>query len=150
MILSVLYLLLFSSLFSIIACYEDDTNSSSPHWENLECEVGHKYLFSEVLLNWEDSRVECDLYGGWIVDVKDVQEENCLMRHAMKTDGLTDYFYWTDATEGDGVWMHSSTGEEVAWFGRKPFWCSSGSHSNGGNAMMIAFDKHRNYNGRWC
>ena len=51
------------------------------------------------------------------------------------------------ATDQDttGVWMHSSTGEEVAWFGKKPFKCE-----HDGNAMIVDFDKRSLYNGRWC
>ena len=61
-------------------------------------QAGHKYLFSEVALNWEDARAECELYGGWIVDVNDVYEENCLLQYATTTVGIidTDSWFWTD------------------------------------------------------
>jgi len=83
------------------------------------------------------------------VDINDVHEENCLLRYALTTDGVVDIYtwFWTDATDQDttGVWMHSSTGEEVAWFGKKPFKCE-----HDGNAMIVDFDKRSLYNGRWC
>ena len=75
-------------------CHASQILENSPHWENLECEPGHKYLFSEVKLSWTDARVECELYGGWLVDVNSLQEHNCLMRHG-NSQGY-DTWFWTD------------------------------------------------------
>ena len=76
----------------------------TPHWENLECEPGHKYLFSEVTMTWEEARVECDLSGGWLVDINRLEEQNCLLRQGNSqgydtwyhTDGKIIYFWFTD------------------------------------------------------
>ena len=58
------------------------------------CQAGHKYLFSDVSHNWEEARGECELYGGWLVNIGSLQEQNCLMRHG-KSEGYNAW-YWTD------------------------------------------------------
>ena len=55
---------------------------------------GHKYLFSDVTHSWEDAFGECELYGGWLVSIDSLQEQNCLMRHG-KSEGYNAW-YWTD------------------------------------------------------
>ena len=57
---------------------------------------GHKYLFSETDMTWEEARGECALYGGWLIDILDFHEQNCLLRHAHATPGLENQGYWTD------------------------------------------------------
>merc|ERR1719158_2248749 len=91
-------------------CQAGLITEKTPHWENLECEPGHKYLFSEVAMTWEEARVECDLYGGWLVNINSLEEQNCLLRHG-NYEGY-DTWYHTDAHDlaSKGVWVHASTG----------------------------------------
>ena len=44
--------------------------------------------------SWEDAFGECELYGGWLVRIDTLQEQNCLMRHG-KSEGYNAW-YWTD------------------------------------------------------
>merc|ERR1711879_309058 len=90
--------------------------SSVPHWEDLQCEDGHKYLFSELSLSWDEAVGECSLYAGWLVSLNSLQEQNCLLKHA-QAQGLTEDWYWTDATDTDaeGVFVHTATETEVTW-----------------------------------
>ena len=95
------------SLFSILTCFSSILGTFR---ENLECEVnkclinihiilstfpkyplhflfcfaqvGHKYLFSDEKRPWQDAKLECELYGGFLLYLKDINEQNCLMRHA--------------------------------------------------------------------
>jgi len=134
-----------------------ETNSKleTPQWVDLECQAGHKYLFvTDEVRNWVDARDHCQLFGGWLVDIQDVHEQNCLMRHAYKTDGLTDYNYWTDASDlEDGVWMHTSTNSEVTWFGTKGISCVPDGvwKPMGGHAIHVSFYKNRaELNGQFC
>ena len=30
---------------------------------------GHKYLFSDATHTWDEALVECELYGGWLVNI---------------------------------------------------------------------------------
>ena len=80
---------------------------------------GHKYLFSELKFNWEDSRLECELYGGWLVQINDLKEYNCLMRHGLKEETLA--WYWTDGNDRAdfGVWTHAHDNSEVTFFSPK-------------------------------
>ena len=57
---------------------------------------GHKYLFSETKMTWEEARGECALYGGWLIDILNIREQNCLLRHVYETPGLEDDYFWTD------------------------------------------------------
>ena len=56
---------------------------------------------TDEVRNWVDARDHCALFGGWLVSIQDVHEQNCLMRHAYNTDGLTDLSYWTDGKPHD-------------------------------------------------
>ena len=145
----------------------------SPHWENLECEAGHKYLFSEVMMTWEDARVECELFGGWLVDINNLREHNCLLRHGNSlgfntkfwTDGnFTDFlcFYVTfrfvaHDSESKGVWVHASTGEDLTWINPKWDCCSSsweyvchGSRDNNTSVFVLGVWDNKKSNGAWC
>ena len=57
---------------------------------------GHKYMFGEEALNWEEAREMCELQSGWLVDINSIHEQNCLIRHALATEGLNGLNYWTD------------------------------------------------------
>ena len=67
--------------------------SEAPHWENLECQKGHKYLFSELSADWPEAYAECALYGGFLVNIGGIAEQNCLLRHASSQN--YDNWYWT-------------------------------------------------------
>ena len=103
-----------SACFSTI--YGTNSNEPVPHWENLECEVnetnpvscqtfvtllfrftqvGHKYLFSTTWQTWHDAKLECELYGGFLLNLKDISEQNCLLRYYQSQD-LRGGKYWTD------------------------------------------------------
>ena len=71
--MKVMILLVFSSL---------SRGETLTGWENLKCQPGHKYLFSETELSWYDAREECELYGGWLLSLGSRQEQNCLLSHA--------------------------------------------------------------------
>ena len=55
---------------------------------------GHKYLFSEMLHTWQDAKSECELSGGFLLNLKDISEQNCLLRYAQSQN--LDSWYWTD------------------------------------------------------
>ena len=57
-------------------------------------QAGHKYLFSDITLNWEDAMAECQLYGGWLVNIGGQTEQNCLVRHG-RSQGYSAN-YWID------------------------------------------------------
>ena len=106
------------NLLPLIACLLTvfGIGSGISHWENLECEVrskqanildiyefniasfylqaGHKYLFSDEKRPWQDAMLECELYGGFLLSLKDISEQNCLMRYAQSQN--LNHWYWTD------------------------------------------------------
>ena len=54
------------------------------------------YLFSEEERSWLEAMVECELYGGLLVDIRSQAEANCLMRYGMD---LGCHYYWTDGIQ---------------------------------------------------
>ena len=60
------------------------------------CQLGHMYLFSEEARPWLEAKAECELYGGWLVDIRSQAEANCLMRYGMD---LGCQYYWTDGIQ---------------------------------------------------
>ena len=79
-------ILIFISNFLNIQCV--------PEWQNLECEENHKYFFSEATLSWFEAAAECELYGGWLVNIGGFKEQNCLVRYGQSQ--LYDYWFWHD------------------------------------------------------
>ena len=78
-----------------------DTQSLTPGgtWVPL-CDEGHKYLFSEDLVNggpdladWTNAEVKCGYLGGYLVRIENRHENNCILVHA-QSQGLHHY-WWT-------------------------------------------------------
>ena len=104
-------------LVTLIFVFE---GNAVPHWEDLECEVkiyllfssvlivtqeGHKYLFSDATHSWDEALVECELYGGWLVNIGGVREHNCLLEFGHSKAELVDKWYWTGGKYGNH-WKH--------------------------------------------
>ena len=89
---------MFHCLIYLGALFLTVSSSSLPGWEELHCETGHKYLFSDVGHTWQDAREECELYGGWLLSINSMQEQNCLVRFA-KSSGVHGWF-WHDGKPG--------------------------------------------------
>merc|ERR1712126_182421 len=150
--------ILFFTLISYTQCSihnESDVRSLQPSWVDLECQAGHKYLYSDDELIWEEARARCELFNGWLVDIGDVHEQNCLMKHALATDELHNYYYWTDVNdlETTGVWMHASTDTEVTFFGPKSITCWYGDENwrpGDGNAIVVFMTTNQAGSGVWC
>ena len=52
----------------------------------------HKYLYSDGARGWEDARAECALYGGWLVNIGSLEEQNCLVRYG-RSQGYDNWYY---------------------------------------------------------
>jgi len=130
--------------------------SSYPQWQDLECQAGHKYLFNtEQKHTWEVAIAECRLHGGWLLDITDIAEYNCLIRYG--NSQRLDAWFWTDANDqaSNGVWVHASTNTELTWI--NPKWGCAWMNGNradsgflGGNVMIMNFSNDKRINGAWC
>merc|ERR1712126_642539 len=89
--------------------------SSDGVWLNLECETGHKYLFSSNAMTWSESVAECALYGGWLLDINSIQEQNCIVRNIRNHGTTTWYFHDGNDLENEGVYRHKRHGAEMAY-----------------------------------
>merc|ERR1711915_569622 len=123
--------------------------TSGPEWENLECERGYKYLFSNLEVSWQDAITECNLYGGHLVDVTSQQEHNCLMRYGISKNYNS--WFWIDANDqaSKGTWVHASTNTDVTWFPYKMTCSLAGGNygASGGSTMLMAILKDNQRNG---
>ena len=66
---------------------------------------GHKYLFSDETHTWQDSIAECELYGGWLVNIGGVQEQNCLIKFVVSKGWSA--MYWTDGETTKNIYLFS-------------------------------------------
>ena len=97
-----LFLLIATQLF--LYCQAGVISQKSPRWEDLECEPGYKYLFSDIQVPWEDARVECELYGGWLLSIGSQKEQNCLVSFGW-AQGYSQW-YWTDGISSTNKEYH--------------------------------------------
>merc|ERR1711973_6624 len=74
-----------------------NSREGGPEWEDLECERGYKYLFSDLEVTWQDAIAECTLYGGSLVDVTSPQEHNCLLRYGISKSFNS--WFWIDGKQ---------------------------------------------------
>merc|ERR1739836_354885 len=92
------------------------SGTSLPEWQNLNCEAGHKYFFSDETRHWQDARDECELYGGWLLSIDSQQEQNCLVRFA-HSSGLHAGWFWHDANDAadEGILIHARDNSDLTW-----------------------------------
>merc|ERR1711874_63563 len=124
---------------------------SLPGWEDLQCEEGHKYLFSDIKLTWQDAREECELYGGWLLSINSQREQNCLVRFAHSSGLQADYF-WHDATSAadQGVRVHAKDNSELKWT-NPVFHCDSEHWYRGYDYYVLGlFGETDRRTGAWC
>ena len=50
-------------------------------------------MFSDFSADWPEAFAECELNGGWLVDIDNIGEHNCLLRHASAQNFKN--YYWT-------------------------------------------------------
>ena len=134
-------------------------------------------MFSDITTDWPsdwtEAFAECELYGGWLVNIADIKEQNCLMTHASAQNYNT--WYWTGGKnlilmiqliekhylahveETPGVFV-SSSGEPLEWY--YPKWTCDNYYDydghgryntvyGGGDAFMIYLGDHQ-LAGAWC
>merc|ERR1711973_427480 len=99
---------LFIAIFSNYGKANVNSKEGVLEWENLECERGYKYLYSDLEVTWQDAIAECTLYGGHLVDVNSQQEHNCLMRYGISQNFNS--WFWIDANDqaSRGTWVHTN------------------------------------------
>eukprot|EP00091_Calanus_sinicus_P012633 TRINITY_DN28316_c0_g1_i1.p1 TRINITY_DN28316_c0_g1~~TRINITY_DN28316_c0_g1_i1.p1 ORF type:complete len:165 (-),score=27.32 TRINITY_DN28316_c0_g1_i1:168-662(-) len=127
------------ALGNMVSSLTIETKSTTPHWVTLSCDSGHKYLFSETEMTWQDARAECKLYGGWLVEISGLRENNCLLKYA-ESVGLQDW-WWTGGNDeaNEGVFVHDHDGTELEWLS---CWASNtdgveGRHGIENNALIF-------------
>ena len=87
---------MFSQILFSVLCLS--VSASSLDWQDLGCEEGHKYLFSDYGWHWEEAREKCQELGGWLLSINSQQEQNCLLRfaHSSLDYNWQQHWYWHD------------------------------------------------------
>merc|ERR1712098_218654 len=91
--------------------------NKQPHWDEIECQPGHKYIFSEDKKDWPSAKVECELYGGWLLDIGSMEEQHCLVKFARAQGIHAAPWWWHDGNdvEEEGIYCHAD-GRYITWF----------------------------------
>merc|ERR1712112_83708 len=122
-----------------------------PHWETA-CNTS--LLFSERAETWEEASGECELYGGNLVQIRSMEMNYCILRHA-HSKALPSDWYWHSGNDIDeeGVYRYNRAGDfppiagdlilwSPIWSGGRP----SGAKSE--NCLEVAL-KSDSYAGQW-
>merc|ERR1711936_418529 len=155
MIISLLTVLFFSKSEALPSLNSSQVFRTTPSWQEVECryDTKTKYLFSELSLTWEEAKGECQLYGGWLLNLNNLVEQNCLLKHAV-TNEISGWF-WHDGNgiEIEGLWVHDLDGMDL-WM--HTFW-SCGSSNNyenagrtNGDALLLGLMSNPCCAGAWC
>merc|ERR1711962_500801 len=124
----------------------------TPHWE-AACNTS--LLFSEREETWEDASGECKLYGGNLVQIRSMEMNYCILRHA-HSKGLPAGWYWHSGNDIDeeGVYRYNRAGDfspiagdlilwsPIGWYSGRP---DSGEYQN---CLDVNLSRDK-YAGQW-
>ena len=87
------------------------------------------------------------------MQINDLQEFNCLMRHGVKEETLD--WYWTDGNDigGSGVWTHAYDNSDISFFPPRVRCACNDNQvgcSAGGEAFVIYIGHDVQYRGNYC
>ena len=66
-----------------------------PDWVSLDCDGNHQYFFSDQKLTWSEASDECNLYGGYLLRIDSLEEQNCLLKYGYLAN-LAGPWFWHD------------------------------------------------------
>ena len=69
-----------------------DTDDDDDDDDDVSVKPRHKYLYSDVATTWAEAREQCALYGGWLVTIGSLEEQNCLVRYG-RSQGYDNWYY---------------------------------------------------------
>ena len=93
---------------------------------------------------------ECVLYGGWLAQINDLKEYNCLLRYGAKE--FAHEWFWTDGKSVDEVWTHATDGTDMSFFApRISCGCSHCTNSDQGDTFIFHLGASNPiYRGNYC
>merc|ERR1711962_1515537 len=131
-------------LFTVISAAKLQDRAVTPRWEAV-CDTSH--LFSEDHKNWKDASGECELYGGNLAQIRSMELNYCILRHA-HSKNLPAEGYWHSGNDMDdeGVYRYNRARDLILW---SPIWADG--RPQGGKAenclyVSLSSDGHA---GHW-
>ena len=85
------------------------------------------------------------------MQINDLNEYNCLMRHGLKEETLD--WYWTDGNDvaNSGVWTHARDNSDVSFFPPRVYCkCGDSYNSCNGDAFMLYIGNTKSSRGNYC
>merc|ERR1712080_497750 len=138
-------MILVGLLVTVVSAVTIQDKAVTPHWENI---CGTSLLFSEEAKTWDDAIGFCELLGGNLVDIRSMEMNYCILRHA-HDKALPQAAYWTSGNDIDdeGVYPYNRHGDLVLW---SPIWQAT-ENPNGGKSenclfVLLSTDKQA---GKW-
>merc|ERR1719481_646854 len=139
------------------ASLQERVGGGTPHWEQI-CNTS--LLFSQDTKSWYDANGFCELFGGNLVEIRSMEINYCILRHAHHK-GLPADWYWHSGNDIDdeGVYRYNRAGDFpplpgdlITW---SPIWVdwagSNNDEPNGGqveNCLLVSLSTDNNA-GKW-
>merc|ERR1712041_33263 len=132
-----LVLLLLPIIFA--ASLEENGGGVTPHWEAI-CNTS--LLFSEDRKSWDDATGLCELFGGNLVEIRSMELNYCILRHAHHK-GLPVDWYWHSGNDIDdeGVYRYNRAGDFpplpgdlITW---SPIWVDGEPNGPKENCLLV-------------
>merc|ERR1711962_812899 len=139
-------------LFTVISAAKLQDRAVTPHWESV-CNTS--LLFSEDKKNWKDAWGECELYGGNLVQIRSMEMNYCILRHA-HSKALPADWYWHSGNDIDeeGVYRYNRAGDFPPIAGDLILWSPvwENGRPNGAksqNCLLVSLSSD-GYAGQWA
>ena len=84
-------------LFVLVFVMGVSSRNLLPDWVSLDCDGDHQYFFSDQRLSWFDASDECNLYGGYLLRIDSLEEQNCLLKYGHSANiQVRGSWFWQD------------------------------------------------------
>eukprot|EP00092_Neocalanus_flemingeri_P048939 GFUD01056073.1.p1 GENE.GFUD01056073.1~~GFUD01056073.1.p1 ORF type:complete len:152 (+),score=24.19 GFUD01056073.1:72-527(+) len=108
---------------------------------------GGRYYFSENSATWTEAIGFCQRYGGHLLQIENIQENNCLLKEAMSRNKAGVWWHNANDRQVEGVLRHGDGGD-VLW---QPWWYGDIGRPDGGSSedCFSVYISGNTYAGVW-
>merc|ERR1711962_864091 len=96
-------------LITVVSAVPIQDRAVTPHWAAV-CNTS--LLFSEDKKTWEDAQGNCELYDGSLVEIRSMELNYCILRHAHSKNLPADtYWHSGNDIDDEGVYRYNRAGD---------------------------------------